>query len=247
MDKEPLTNLAENVDITHETRPLADVLCELLRERILTGGVAPGAELRQEVLARQFGVSRVPVREALNRLQAEGLIVLRPRRGFAVTSLDIAEIIEIFELRMVLEQHALQVATLLRTEADVRDVESLVVKMESCDPQSEGYLTTWLDLNREFHARLIDSARRTRLSSITANLRDSIEPYIRIESHVTGEVEDAAHEHRAIFDAFKARDATRAGDIVRDHCLGSMTRLVKDIRERNIAAGLSAARKTRRG
>jgi DNA-binding GntR family transcriptional regulator len=242
-----VTNVAESVDISHETRPLTDVLCEMLRERILTGAVAPGAELRQEVLAKQFGVSRVPVREALSRLQAEGLIVLRPRRGFAATSLDIGEIIEVFELRMVLEQHALQVATLMRTEADVQDVEALLAKMEGCDPQAEGYLPTWLDLNREFHARLIASARRTRLSSITANLRDTIEPYIRIESHVTGHVDDAGHEHRAMFDAFKARDATSAGNIVRDHCMGSMTRLVNNIRERNIGTVLSAGRKSRRG
>jgi DNA-binding GntR family transcriptional regulator len=233
------------LDLNAGLRPLTDVLCDSLREQILGGAVPPGAELRQEVLARQFGVSRVPIREAMSRLQAEGLIVLRPRRGFAVISLDIAEIIEIFELRMAVEQHALETASRLRSENDVREVEALLVGMETLNP-AEGSMPAWLKLNRDFHARLVASANRSRLSSITSNLRDAVEPYIRLECYVTGEVEDASHEHREIFDAFKSRDSTRAGEIIRDHCLGSMNRLVKSLRERQMGAVHDRTRKPRR-
>ncbi|WP_158240689.1 GntR family transcriptional regulator [Telmatospirillum siberiense] len=229
-----------------EFRALPDVLYQSLRESILNGSLPPGSELRQELIAKQFGVSRVPVREALSRLQAEGLIILRPRRGFAVTSLDLAEIIEVFELRMVLEQHALETATRLRTESDVLAVEALLTAMESLDPQAEGYLPAWLDVNREFHNRLIASARRQRLSTLTINLRDTIEPYVRIESYFTGQVDDAAAEHRALFAAFKDRDATRAGEISRDHCLGSMNRLVDSIRRHGLSPVMMTPKKSRR-
>ena len=72
-------------------RPLPQAIYLALREKILTGGYRLGEALRQESLAKEFEASRVPVREALNRLEAEGLVILRPRRGFVVASLDIAE------------------------------------------------------------------------------------------------------------------------------------------------------------
>jgi DNA-binding GntR family transcriptional regulator len=224
---------------------LPDVLYLSLRERILSGALAPGSELRQEVLARQFGMSRVPVREALSRLQAEGLIVLRPRRGFAVTSLDIADIIEIFELRMVLEQHAVDTATRLRTAADVAAVEALLRRMETLPPETPGYMSVWLDINRAFHARIIASARRPRLANITSTLRDTIEPYVRIESHLTGGFDDARGEHRALFTAFRDRAGNRAGEISRDHCLGTMNRLLDSIRARQATTPLVFGRKPR--
>src|SRR3984885_1124041 len=123
-----------------EARPLPDIIYHWLRERILMGQLMPGLEIRQELLARQFGTSRVPIREALSRLQAEGLIILRPRRGFAVTSLSQDEIVEIFELRMAIEEHAMRIATKERTETDVREVEALVERMETLDPLAPQFL-----------------------------------------------------------------------------------------------------------
>lgn len=203
-----------------------------LRQAILNGAFAPGEELRQEVLAAQYSVSRVPLREALSRLQAEGMIVLRPRRGFAVTSLDLMEIVEVFELRMVVEQHAMEVAARTRSEADVREVGELLEQMESMDPSEEDYQAAWLDINRQFHNRLIASAGRERVAATVINLRDATEPYVRVEVNVTGHVDDASDEHRALFNAFKARDSIRAGELAREHCLGTMKRLVEGMRLR---------------
>lgn len=215
-----------------ENLSLPERLYRSLRYAILDGTFAPGEELRQEVLASQYSVSRVPLREAFSRLQAEGMIVLRPRRGFAVNSLDLMEIIEVFELRMVVEQHAMEVASRARSEADVREVGALLDQMEALDPAEEGYQATWLGLNRQFHNRLIASAGRERMAVTVINLRDATEPYVRVEVNVTGHVDDAAGEHRALFDAFKARDSIRAGELAREHCLGTMKRLVEGMRLR---------------
>src|ERR1700733_2143943 len=127
--------MANHLTVTalDEARSLPDIIYHWLRERILMGHLMPGSEIRQELLAQQFGTSRVPLREALSRLQAEGLITLRPRRGFAVTSLDHDEIVEIFQLRMVVEEHAMRIATKERTEKDLREVEALVDRMETLD------------------------------------------------------------------------------------------------------------------
>jgi DNA-binding GntR family transcriptional regulator len=221
------SSLEEKVLI--ETQPLPEIIYSWLRERILNGGLAPGAVLRQESLAKRFGVSRVPIREAMSRLQAEGLITLRPRRGFAVTSLNRSEIVEIFELRMVVEEHAVSVATRLRDAADVVEVGAILAEMETLDPKSATYLSTWAAANRNFHARLVSSARRQRLTDTVLNLSDAVEPYIRIESHFTGEVHDAEHEHRAIFEAFKAGDVETAGRLSHEHCASTMKRLTARI------------------
>jgi DNA-binding GntR family transcriptional regulator len=219
--------------ILEEPRPLPDIIYQWLRDRILTGQLTPGTEIRQELLARQFGTSRVPIREALSRLQAEGLITLRPRRGFAVTSLDHDEIIEIFELRMAVEEHAMRIATRARTETDVREVEALVELMESLDASASHYLLEWSSTNRLFHTRLIECAHRKRLSEIALNLRDAIEPYIRIEANFTGQVRDANIEHRQIFEAFRNKDAETAARLSREHCESTLRRLLTNIDFRN--------------
>src|ERR1700722_8559803 len=172
--------------LQHNVNSLPETTYSWLRESILSGALPPATEWRQERIAKKFGVSRVPIREAMSRLQAEGLVELRPRRGFAVTSLDLAQIVEIFELRMAIEEHALMTATVLRSERDVAEVEAILNKMGELDKNSPTYLSEWPELNRQYHVRLIASANRERLSKIAANLSDAVEPYIRLESHLTG-------------------------------------------------------------
>ena len=214
-------------------RSLPDILYHWLRERILVGELVPGAEIRQELLARQFGTSRVPIREALSRLQAEGLITLRPRRGFAVTSLNQDEIVEIFELRMTVEEHAMRIATKERTQTDVSEVEALVDVMESLDAAAPQYLQEWMSTNRLFHTRLIECAHRKRVSEVALNLRDAVEPYIRIEANFNGQVSYANVEHRIIFDAFKRKDSEAAARLSRKHCESTLKRLLTNIDFRN--------------
>ena len=215
-------------------RPLPDVVYHWLREQILIGELLPGTEIRQEVLARQFGTSRIPIREALSRLQAEGLIILRPRRGFAVTSLNQSEIIEIFELRMAVEEHAMRIATKERTPTDVSEVEALVEAMEApAEAPSLRYLQQWMSTNRHFHTRLIECAHRKRVSEVALNLRDAIEPYMRIEANFNRQVGYANVEHRKIFEAFKRKDSEAAARISRKHCESTLKRLLANIDFRN--------------
>ncbi|MET3304462.1 GntR family transcriptional regulator [Bradyrhizobium diazoefficiens] len=103
--------------------PLPNLIYERLRIDILEGVLRPGQLLRQEELSKRFDVSRVPLREAMTRLVADGLIVLRPRRGYAVSSLRRSEILEIFELRAVVEEHAGMLAARARTRDDIQRVE----------------------------------------------------------------------------------------------------------------------------
>src|SRR5262249_49334509 len=107
-----------------------DSVVRALRRMIFDGELHANQALRQEDLASRLGTSRHPVREALGRLTGEGLVTFRPRYGYTVTVLGPEEITEIFDMRMVLEEHAGYVATLKRTPSDVERVKEMLQKME---------------------------------------------------------------------------------------------------------------------
>lgn len=198
-----------------------------LREGILTGTFPPGSILRQEELARRFGASRVPLREAMTRLEAEGLVVLRPRRGYAVPSLDRSEIHEIFELRAVVEEHLGGVAAKMRTADDLAAVASALQRMDDATAHAATRADEWLNANTEFHTCLLASAHRRHVSRFAAMLRDQVEPYIRIEVHLTKEVTEAEVEHRAMYEALQAGNARLLRRLCREHCENTASRLIK--------------------
>ena len=178
-----------------------------------------------------FNASRVPLREAMSRLHADGLVILRPRRGYAVTMLEAHEIVEVFELRIVVEEHAALVAARARTDADIHDVRAILEQMESLDSAGSTYLYDWARLNSAFHSRIIESSRRRHLARFARMLRDTVAPYILIEAHLTGDVAAADTEHREIFEALKAGDARSLSELSRRHVEETFRRLIDGMRE----------------
>ena len=215
---------------------LPRLLYEQLRGHILVGTLKAGQVLRQEELARRFNVSRVPVREALSQLEADGLIESRPRRGYAVTSLDTDEIVEVFDLRMLVEEHAGRIAAHSRTPADIAEVERLVLAMEQLDPAAADYRKRWTLLNYEFHLRIVESTRRKRLSRIAGTLRSTVEPYVSVELDLTGNAEMALREHREMLEALRAGDADGLAELSREHVESTARRLLKGLRSKAVAA-----------
>ena len=110
-----------------------ELVLETLREAILERVISPGARLRQEDLAETFQTSRIPVREALRALEYEGLARSEPHRGFTVTALDADQIEEIYDLRVVLESHAVRLAIPLLTETDLQELQTLYDAMDSAE------------------------------------------------------------------------------------------------------------------
>lgn len=212
--------------------PLPELVYRRLRGGILDGTLEPGRLLRQEEIARSFNVSRVPVREAMGRLEVDGLIVLRPRRGYAVARLEQDEIVEIFELRVAIEEHAAMVAARARTPEDVAAVQALVERMERVARRRGDHIAEWARLNRDFHSRLIASGRRRRLSNVVDTLRDTVEAYVRAEMRLTGDVEHALAEHREMLEAFRAGDAVGLAQLSRRHVEGTARRLLDGLRRR---------------
>jgi DNA-binding GntR family transcriptional regulator len=223
--------------------PLTTIVYEYLHAAIMDGTFLPGHVLRQEELAAKFNISRVPLREALCQLEAQGLVVLRPRRGYSVSHLDAKEIVEVLQLRMLVEGYAGYVGTLSRTEDDVQLLEACVKEMDRLPTKrpSDAEVRRWSVLNLRFHDILIKASRLQHLGQIAANIQSKIIPYIRMEVSMVATLEEGHRQHHQILEAFRSGDAERVAVLSRKHCEATALRFVKALRERGLVPDLSDA------
>ena len=225
---------------------LPELIYEALRDGIVGGTLAPGQPLRQEELASQFKASRVPLREALQQLQAEGLVVLRPRRGYAVATLDGQQIFEILQLRILIEGHGGYVATRGRGPADVKALEACLRDLDRMPTVglSAAQISRWSILNQRFHDTLIAAAGRPHLQQIAGNLRSKIESYIRMEISFVECLDEAQSDHHEMLQAFRDGDAERVAIVSRLHAEATAQRFVQALIERGLVKGVPNSRVT---
>lgn len=207
--------------------PLPDQVYHQVRRAILNGFFVPGQMLRQEEVAALLGVSRSPLREALPRLEAEGMVVLHPRRGYAVISLDPTEIAELFDLRILLEAELARHAIERRQEYDVECVRTIIAEMN--DPAlltSDESRLAWFALNNRLHDALLKPGGHRHHLRALENASALIEPYIRMETNFTGDFSQAQQEHREIAEAFAIADAECFKRLTRKHAENTRSRLL---------------------
>jgi DNA-binding GntR family transcriptional regulator len=207
--------------------PLPETIQRQIKAAIVAGQFVPGQMLRQEELAQRLGASRAPLREALSRLEAEGLVVLLPRRGYAVMSLDRDEIAELFDLRIVLEERLARLAAERRSAADIARLKGISAQMAALSPQTNpDIVADWYDQNTEFHSALVEPAGLRHFTRLYNTVRENLEPYIRVEMQLTGGFEQAQDEHDQIIAAFVGRDADTLGCLVCEHARHTKERLL---------------------
>jgi len=197
-----------------------------LRQAILSGRLQAGAALRQEKLSNELGISRLPLREALQRLDSEGLVVLRPRRGYFVALLDTKEIEELFDIRSMMEARAGYLAATQRTEEDIAGVGRILAQLDEVSAQTPLDASEFYRLNRLFHQRFFASSQRAHLCRMLSGVHDSLDPYIRMGEGIES-VEDSQQDHRNLFAALKAGDGDLVARLCREHCEASCRRLIK--------------------
>lgn len=210
--------------------PLPEIVYRQLRDAILNGVFTPGQMLRQEEVASRLGVSRSPLREALPRLEAEGMVVLQPRRGYAVATLDPEEISEAFDLRALLETELAQRSMARRNEADIARVYGIISEMAGlASATSDAEVARWFELNLNFHNALLLPARSPQHMRALENLRGSIEAYIRTEVRLTGDLAQAQQEHSQMAQAFVNGDTSTFLALTREHSQHTRDRLLEGI------------------
>ena len=184
-----------------------EIVLGAIRRAILEGVIEPGARLRQEDLATVFETSRIPVREALRALEYERLVSSEPHRGFTVTALDADEIDEIYELRIVLETHAVKLAVPLLTDGDLAELAALYEAIVDA-PDEDARLARV----EAFDLRLFSISGRPRLMAMIARLRQEVARSVRRNL-----VQYSPTHHDEFWEAIKAGDADRAAQKLTAH------------------------------
>lgn len=197
-----------------------EAVLEALRRAIVTGELAPGQQIRQEALAEAYGVSRVPLREALKILEGEGQVTYEPHRGYFVTELSVTDLIEVYRIRTLLESEAVRVGVPRLSEEDVERAADAVADCEAA--AARGDLTAMTAANRRLHFGLVEAAGMPRLARLVRVLWDATDAY-RSVYYGDGANRDAVNaEHRAVLEAVRRRDveeAVRLLDIHREHAV----------------------------
>ena len=215
---------ARRVPVEGDDRSLAEVACDEIRRAIREGRVATGAHLTEVDLASWLGMSRTPIREAMRRLQSEGLLLNQPFRGALVMRLDADDMRQMFAVRELLEPAA---AAACATNAGPAEIAALkaILGQEAALLNDPAAL---IPLNRQFHDIILESARNQFLSKAIAGVYSLI-PLLGDSNLLNGPHAHEAHaQHRPIVDAIERHDAARAEAVAQEHVRHSLkTRLTR--------------------
>ena len=211
---DPLPDHPEgNGDGSYE--PLGQLIARRVRDAILDGRLGPGTRVRQEALARRFGVSRIPVREALRQLESQGLVTLVPHSGARVARMDLAEHLELYRIREALEPLAISESAPRLSDEQLAELEQLVEQIaEATDDEAR-----WLELDRRFHLGSYAAAPLPRLLGMIDDLWNTTQHYRRAYRNTLSEEQFAFVDldHRFILEALRRRDPVDAEQRVRSH------------------------------
>lgn len=193
-------------------RPTAvELVTDEIRQMILSGRISPGSVLRQEILAEELGVSRVPVREAITRLHSEGLLNVVPHKGAYVQELSVEEVRETFNIRLRLEPWVLSEAIPLITDAEINKAERIVKDMDKATGGE------WGALNWKLHETLYRPARCEITLQMLRVLHDRCDRYFRFQVVKVPIREQSHAEHMQIIDACRSRDVKLGTKLLETH------------------------------
>ncbi len=196
------------------SRTKNDAVYKKLRQDIIKGRLFPGQRLVMAELAKGFGVSETPVREAIRRLESEGLVAFTPHSGAVVADIDEAALVEIYLIRTELEALAARLAAAHITERDLEQIERKNGDIRRAI--DDGRLDLVGPLNKEFHLKIYRSAPYPRLYKMIADLWDAFERWPGVFTYVPERAASSVIEHREIIEALRQGDADRAVGLIKD-------------------------------
>lgn len=198
---------------------LTGAVTESLRQRILSGEFKDGQQLRQEALSNEYGVSRVPVREALRQLEAEGLIQIIDHKGALVSTLSLHDVLELLEIRAVLEGEVLKAAIPLQTDADLAAAEAALTDFGAALNNHDVRL--WGELNSRFHLALYRAAHRPNTLALIEQLHNKTDRYTRLQIMFTRTMTRTHEEHTRLLELCRERAVDEAVEFIRFHILSA--------------------------
>lgn len=200
-----------------------------LLDDIRNGTLPPGARLRETELADRLGISRTPVREAIRQLEADGLVVHLPRQGATIRTLDHAEVVELYEMRAVLEGTAARLAARAASDIELAELAALNAELAEAPagPQAR-------EVNRQFHRALIDAARNRFLLKAMSALQKTLLILGPTTLAEPARAVAAVSEHAAVLAALRERDGVAAEAAMRGHVEAALSARLRGMRGRDL-------------
>ncbi|WP_313953032.1 GntR family transcriptional regulator [Accumulibacter sp.] len=200
-------------------------VAERLRQRIFSHELPPGARIDEQALTLAYGISRTPLREALKVLAAEGLVILRPRRGCFVTEVSEQDLDDIFPLMAMLEARCALEATSRAQSEDLAGLDAIHARLEHFAASNE--IERFFEANQEFHSRIQEMSGNRRLRQVIQDLRKVLKLTRLFSLSIDGRLKQSLAEHRVILAAIKAGDAAGAQTAMHDHILSGREALAR--------------------
>ncbi|CAG9167052.1 GntR family transcriptional regulator [Cupriavidus respiraculi] len=197
----------------------------MLRGEILSGALAGGAVLRQDSLAERFGASRIPVREALRQLEAEGLVVYRANRGATVVRMNVEQICELLDIRVALECHAAKLGVPNMVERDFDTMDQILDAYEASTDLNE-----WAEYNRRFHLALSAPANNRRLRRLIEEYCLNTDRYTHVAMSIATGKEKPQRDHRRLVEACRRRDIATVVALLEEHIMDTKRELMASAR-----------------
>jgi DNA-binding GntR family transcriptional regulator len=204
---------------------LYEQVAERLRTRIYSHELPQGGWIDEQALALEYGISRTPLREALKVLAAEGLVVLKPRRGCYVTELSEQDIDEVFPVMAMLEGRVAELATRRATGADFSRLAAIHDELEKHAAANNA--DRFFEANQRFHTGLQEIAGNRYLAQLIDDARKLIKLTRRDSLRLEGRLKQSLQEHREILEALRAKDAAGARQAMHDHLLSGRAALAR--------------------
>jgi DNA-binding GntR family transcriptional regulator len=205
----------QRVDISSQVLSIREMVYEALKEAILTGSIAQGSHLKERDIAQNFGVSTTPVKEALRRLDQEGLVITKPRIGTFVSSNIMSSIEEISWAKSALEGVAARLAAIKASDREIEALQEHMAKIEQATKSDDGALL--YELNESFHTMILNIARNDYLTQQIAAVRTYDKAVRKQALSDTKELGRAYKEHYLVFEKIKLRDPDGAEEAMRSH------------------------------
>ncbi len=217
--------LAEQMRRRAKPQTFAQHVANELREMILSGELEEGSKLRQDMLASMLHVSRIPVREALRQLEAEGLVTFFAHRGAIVSALSPNEIAEVFDARALIESDLLRRAIPNMTAAVFERADEVLAAFD--DALANEDVRVWGQMNWRFHSTLYAPANRPLTMGIVQNLNFNVDRYLRLHLRLTDATHRARTDHRRILELCRRKKSDEACSYLAKHILDAGDQLRK--------------------
>jgi DNA-binding GntR family transcriptional regulator len=204
------------------------MVADYIASKIIAGDYPGGHQIRQEAIAAELGVSRIPVREALLQLEADGLVVIRTHRGAVVSDLSADDAIDLFDARLLLEPFLVRKAMARMTDEDIANVGRALQQYEDAIPRGDPKELS--RLNWAFHTAILAPSMRPRSLAVLQTLYNSADRYLRLQIEPLKAQTKALHEHRDIFEAYRSRDVVATSKLLKKHVADAAEEIVSQLK-----------------